>query len=464
MEKRRHRLVFLIALLTFSSCGENFLNVRRDKSQVVPKTVEDYDALFNRTSTINNQSSHLLATVGGDEYYLTDEAWSTLPLIYEKNAYIWADDVYEQSNEIHDWNNAYHRILLANMALDGLKTVTPHNDAEREAWNKVKGTALFTRAFNYYQLAQVFCKPYDEQSASTDPGLPLRLESDVTVQVQRLSVDETYRHIIDDLTEAAELLPLRPDLVTQPSKVASFALLAKTYLQIADYSNALRYSNMCLENKPDLLDFNSIDVSAEAPFPYMPLYEVENPEIVYFATPTILAATGASRINMDTVLVDMYEEGDLRKEAFYMTDQAGKVVFKGSYSGAGPYGFFSGLSNNEQYLISAECYARRGMIVEALDVLNRLLINRYREGAFVPVSSDGIDLLKRIVTERRKELVLRGIAWEDFRRLGREPELRRTLTRIIDGVEYKLEPNTAKCVWPIPDSEVDIGGITQNER
>lgn len=445
------------------SCGERFLDKKRDKSQLVPQRIEDYGALFNNTSIFNNQSSHLLALVGSDEYYLTSEVWSALPLPYEKNAYLWADEVYAPNENVHDWNNAYHRILLANIALDGLKSLVPANDSERGYWNKIKGTALFIRSLNYYQLAQLFCKPY-RVTAETDLGLPLRRESDITEKVSRSSVLHTYRFIINDLEEAADLLPIRPDLITQPSKLSCYALLAKTYLQTRKYEEALRYSEMYLENKSVLLDFNEIDVDTDAPFNYMPVYELDNPEIIYFATPTILAATGASRINIDSVLLKMYEAGDLRSRAFYTVDQTGKVVFKGSYSGAGPYGFFSGLSTNEQYLIKAECHARLGRTVESLDALNTLLRKRYKKGAFIPLVAEGTELLIRIMDERRKELVLRGISWEDFRRLGDEPELARTLLRKINGLEYTLSPNTSRWVWPIPQNEIEVGGLTQNER
>src|SRR5690606_27034162 len=131
-----------------------------------------------------------------------------------------------EGNQVNDWDNGYSRILHANIALEGLQKYTP-NERERQALNNAKGSALFLRAYSHYQLAQLFCKPYDSNMAAATLGIPLRLQSDINVKPVRSTVEQTYRSIIDDLTEAADLLPNEPLFNRRPSRPAVFALLAK---------------------------------------------------------------------------------------------------------------------------------------------------------------------------------------------------------------------------------------------
>ncbi len=95
--------------------------------------------------------------------------------------------------------------------------------------------------------------------------------------------------------------------------------------------------------------------------------------------------------------------------------------------------------------------------------LNTLLQNRWRTGTFVPfTASNADDALMQILTERRKELVLRGIRWQDLRRLNKEDRFKITITRTIAGNTYSIEPNSYKYTFPIPDDVIQLSGMKQN--
>src|SRR5690606_8352446 len=120
------------------------------------------------------------------------------------------------------------------------------------------GSALFFRAFTYYQLAQLFCNVYDPEHASTQLGLPLRQEADITVSVPRADLKATYDLILDDLAEAGKLLPLYGEIYERPSRIAVDALLARVYLQLADYDKARSAAENVLQEKGMLLDYNTL--------------------------------------------------------------------------------------------------------------------------------------------------------------------------------------------------------------
>lgn len=434
------------------------MNIKRDAKQVVPREISDYQAILDYQGILNASPSVELGLIGSDEFYLMDGHLTTLSNAYQRNAYIWADEIYEGGEGL-DWNRAYQRILYANMALD-VTRLSPSQEHLAD-WQNVKGGALFFRAYNYFQLAQLFCKPYDIRYAQVEKGLPLRLDYDVTSKIKRSSLEDTYQLIIADLVEAINHLPTSASTTLRPTRSSAYALLAKTYLQMADYSRALHNVESSFNIGDSLVDFNTLDLNARYLFPQD--FGESNPEILFYWH-FYSAALADSRFNADTSLLTLYAENDLRRRGYFHEDVNGRILFKGSYNG-GYGGYFMGLANDELWLIKAECHARLGQIDEAMTSLNHLLTNRYDRDSFVPLSAGTAeDALDIILLERKKELFMRGIRWEDLRRLNKEPSRKVTLRRIIDGKVYELPSDHPKWVWPIPNNEIELSGISQNPR
>lgn len=454
--KKYYSPLLLVLLIFILGCKKDFLGIKSEKSQVVPSSISDYQAILDNANVMNMTSSTLLGMLGADEYYIMNGRLSTISSVYQKNGYVWGKDVY-QGTAVDDWNFAYRRILYSNISLEGISKINPH-PGEQEGWNNVKGSALFYRAFNFYQLAQLFCKPFDASSSPTDPGIPLRTESDINIKSTRATVAAAYKQIINDLSQAIELLPLTPLVKYRPSKSAALALLAKTSLIMGDYEKARTYAVQCLAIKDELIDFNNIDGSLNYPFPE----NVENnPEILFYNLASNITILGAARFNADTTLLNSYAANDLRKQAYFF-EYTGRILFGGGYI---PGGYFTGLATDEILLIRAECHARLGDGLNGLNDLNTLLKSRINRSSFVPLSfTDADDVLASILKERRKELVLRGTRWEDLRRLNKEPRFATTLVRNIDNQRFELFPNDPRYTWPIPDSEVTLNGLKQNIR
>lgn len=453
-------LILLISALALSGCGKEFLDIKRDKSQVVPTTIADFQALLDDASnTMNNSSSHELAVIGADEYVLSNQIWNELSFRpYEKNGYVWAKEVYENT-QVNDWNNAYRRILFSNSALKGINEIQP-STTQQEAWNNVKGSALFFRGCNFYQLAQLFCKVYNKNSSQNDLGIPLRLDPDVTKVTNRASVEQTYIQIIDDLKAAAPLLPDVAITLFRPSKAAVYALLAKVHLNMGDYLNAEYYATESLKIKSTLIDFNTLSQDQNYTFP---LYGSGNSEVLFMCNMLNIAVVTTTRFNASPELLELYKDGDLRKKIFYRTEPDSRVLFKGSY--AGLLAFFTGLAVDEVYLIRSECHLRNGQIQNSLDDLNYLLKNRYDRNHYNQVTTTDFTLLMNlIIDERRKELALRGVRWEDLRRFNKETQFAKTITRNLNGTIYKLHPQDLRYIWPIPQNAIEISGYEQNLR
>jgi hypothetical protein len=456
-------LFFLAAILAGGSCNkrDQYLDVKSSNTEVVPSSVSDYQAILDYANVMN-ASYPLAGLLGCDNYYLPVTTYNSLTAP-QNTAYIWASDIWQGMGS-GDWNAAYQTIEYANICLDGLNSLTG-DTASSSSYNNVKGSALFFRAFAFYNLATIFCKPYISSSASTDLGIVLRVSSDANVKYPRSTVSETYNQIINDLKASIPLLPATPVNVTRPCVGAANALLAKVYLDMADYSDALTYSSDVIASNGDLLDFNNstlVNPASGVSFPSVPN---QNPEIIFFAESIgygTLWPYGSGIV--DSNLYNSYTPNDLRQAAFYLLNGS-QATFIGSYDSYGFYNF-SGIASNEVYLIQAECNARLGNTSAAMTGLNLLLSKRFITGTYQQLSAPSADsALTLILHERRKELPFTAnIRWQDLRRLNLTSQYETTLTRNENGQVYTLAPNDPKYVYPIPDDEIQLTGIQQNSR
>jgi tetratricopeptide (TPR) repeat protein len=236
------------------SCKKSWLDEKQNKSDVVPATLKDFQAILDNHSTMNDVYP-ALGLIGGDNFYLSDARINSATTA-ERNAYLWAKDIFNGGTSL-DWNSAYKVVEYANIVLDGLPNAAVSNQSD---FNNIQGSALFFRAFAFYTLSQSFCKPYSASTASSDIGIPIRLSSNVNEPSVRATVQQTYDQMINDLKKAATLLPVTPVYVYRPSKTAANALLAKIYLSMEDYANALSSANLALADNPSLLDYNNSSI------------------------------------------------------------------------------------------------------------------------------------------------------------------------------------------------------------
>lgn len=453
MKRKYLQLAIFLMGTTSICCQKNWLDAKPDQSLIIPKNISDYQALLDNTDDIFTLHSPALGELASDYYYVTDQKWAILPTQVEKNSYVWDTDPYK-GETVFDWNYPFEQILNTNVILEGIEKVE-HNPSNQSAWNAVKGSALFFRAFNYYNLAQVFCKPYQSTSAETDLGLPLRTSPVIKSEVQRSSLKDTYDLIYNDLNNALPLLPDVPAYKNRPSKNAALALLARIALSNEDYPKALDYTNQVLKSANQLLDYNEVDSTAFFIFPQF------NQEVIFHSTLQLYISmvylTGA----VDSSFYASFNSDDLRKPLYFKKFRD-LYRYWGNYSGA-QNPFFNGLSTDEVYLINAEANIRTGKNEQGIQILNKFLEKRLRKETFIPVSFTTTEaIIKRIIEERKKELIGRGLRWSDLRRLNKDQRYSITLSKILNGQKYTLLPNDKRYVFPIPQDEIRKGGLTQN--
>lgn len=436
--------------LLVTSC-EKFLDEKPDRKLVTLSTIEDAQALLNNSGFLNQSPG--LTEVASDDFYLTYDDWNAITDIATKNSYVWnfSNGLFEYDR--NDWSLSYIAVYTANVVIDAIdkNSIGGGSAAEKD---DVYGQALFFRSYAFYNLLQQFAKEYDVNTSTVDPGIPLRLDPNLNIPTTRATVRQCYEQIFSDMQEAAGLLLTTNTVGTRPTKPAAFAFLARICLTMGLYEEALQYSGEALKMNDTLIDYNDID-----PFQENPFVRFGNAEVYIHL---LLSRTfSPPAFKVDSILYGKYDDKDLRKSLFFADNGDDTYSYRGSYDGS--YTLFGGPTTAELFLIQAESYARLGEREQALNKLNHLLIKRWEENGFSPLTAATADeALELVLEERRKELVFRGIRWADLKRLNKEPRFAKANKRILNGEEYILPPNDNRYVFPIPPDVVAMTGIEQN--
>ncbi|HEX5154287.1 MAG TPA: RagB/SusD family nutrient uptake outer membrane protein [Parafilimonas sp.] len=450
-----YAITAICILASFSGC-KKYLDKKSSTGVTVPVTLYDLQALLDNSGDMNRQRTPTLGEASADDYFLLQ---SDYDIQFERDQYLYKWIPYDNYRWPNDWSYAYLPIYNSNYCLEQIEKISI-DDENKAAWDNIKGSALFFRAYYFLQLVWTFSKAYDADSAGKDLGVALRLSSDFNVPSVRASVQESYDKILSDARECISYLPQLPVHVFRPSKAAAYGLLARAYLSMRIYDSAYKYADLCMGIKKDLINYNG-DADIILPFDdYNSPFKRFNKETLFYTE----MCFDANPINiyyakMDTVLYSSYANNDLRKTAFF-TPYNGYQQFKGNYSQDG-YVAFTGIATDEMYLIRAECSARAGDKDAALADLNTLLAKRYN-ASYVPVTAnDAAEALNKILVERRKELTFRGLRFIDIKRLNKEGT-NIVPTRVVSGVTYTLPPNDNRYALPLPKVVIDQSGMQQN--
>jgi tetratricopeptide (TPR) repeat protein len=450
---RQKTLMVIVTIMLFSSC-EKFLDAKPDQALATPSTLKDLEAIINNFN-VNNLCPNA-GDMMSDDYYLEETTWKAITDVTARDTYIFGDQTYQD----FDWQFLYSLTFKANVCLDEIDKIKVSPSDEFRV-NNIKGSALFLRGFALYHLAQTFCLPYQKLKANETLGVPLKLSSDLNEPILRSSLADTYEEMIKDFTAAAILLPNTREFRTQPSKAACYGQLARVYLVMGDFENALKYADLGLSINATLMDFNTLNASAQNPI------TIFNTEVDFNATSSGRGGVfNTSRARVNTVLYNSYASNDLRKVIFYSKNSNGSYAFKGDYVGRNNGQLFAGLTVDENLLIKAEAEVRLNKVNEGLITLNKLLIKRWKTGTFIPLTaSNQADALKLVLLERRKELAFRcDVRWADIKRLSFDADNSIVVNRTLGVDTYTLKVGDLRYASLIPLNTISLSSIIQNER
>ncbi|SIS61782.1 SusD family protein [Chryseobacterium ureilyticum] len=446
-------IVPISILLLMPSCSKEWLEEKQDIKLVVPTTLNDLSLLMNSSQFLYDGRGAM--EVSCDDLDVSLEQYNALSTDFERKLLTWTVDVFPKlgyGTTQEEWELPYAQIQVCNVTLKALDKIT-RTSSNEELYNRIKGTALYHRSRAFLNLAMTFCKYYDASTAGADLGIPLKLDEDINEPIFRSTLKQTYQRITEDLSLAATLLPQNAISVTHITNAGAAALLARTYLYMNDYSKAYDAAQNSLKFYSVLDDYNTFNPTDARPF----LAKSKEVHIMIESVTAYETAVGLSS-SIPQELFKLYSDNDLRKILYFKTLD-GKNIWRGSPLGNN----LGGTATDEIFLIAAECAARMGDRVKALEFLNTLLVKRYKTGTFTPITatsdSDALDI---ILVERRKELLKRGLRFQDLKRLNKDARHAKTLIKIIGNKTFTLPPNDKRYVFPIPQYIIDYNGLDQN--
>ncbi|RXK81194.1 RagB/SusD family nutrient uptake outer membrane protein [Filimonas effusa] len=457
--KRKIFIYIGIVLAVASASCRKYVEIPIEGRRVLENTEDYASLLYNPNNMLRSYSYPIYA---GDDVGSDNDTWQNgIANNSNGRAYSWASEIMlNAAQEDNDWTNLYYSIYVTNLAIVNVMDSKNGTDAQKR---KVLAQALVNRAFYYLTLVNIYAKQYDAATAATDPGVPMRLDDLVTGSLDRKSVQTVYNQILADLNQALSIseLPNVGDYTTDASKAAGYALLARTYLNMRNFTEAKKAAESALSLQSGLLDLNNY-ISGFTNYPQRHV----DPEVILCKIAGPIGAMPVSNAQL-TLFADSV---DLRYKVLIKPGS-----FAGTYNAYLPYiyvkanianqGYMSGPTVPEMFLIKAECEARANDAGAAVTTLNTLRKKRFTAADYRDLTAaNGTAALQLALLERRRELMGSGMRWFDQRRLTKDG-LTPTITRVLKGTTYTLEPGSNRYTFAIAQKYIDLNPeITQNPR
>lgn len=470
MKKILLLLLFAASVAGLTSC-DNYLNIV-PKGAKIPKTLDDYEALLRDEYTIG------YTPLTNGLYLLNDQYLSKSRLTANTLAradYMWDETVNRidlNSADEDVFNYSYSAISSCNLIEENVPAATDASDVQKA---EVMAYAKVIRALCYFNLVNYYADTYDASTAASTRGVPLITSADIDAPYKQVSVQEIYDYIIRNVNDAlANGLPDKGMTIIHPSKGAAYALLARVYLQMQNYGEALKYANLALAQNDRLFDWVAFydkykaQIDEKDAYPQLPSpmgYDyVEN---YYFRCCGASPNYQSTESSIPVERAARFEKGDAR----FLSRWKLRTVGEDTYYKGLDYGYFNygGLTTCEMYLIKAECLARQAKnndFSEAMAAIDAVRKTRILPENYQPSSAktlaEAIDLIRRT---KDNELIFSFVPFADARRFNHEKTYARTMTKEYEGKTYTLSPDSHLWTMPFPMGAVNNHGngtIEQN--
>lgn len=429
--KKYINTIFIVSLFGMLSVAcDSFLDIK-PKDRVIPENLEEYRSLL--TSGYSSfPDTKAKATLRTDELTINTNDFS---VAHYKDIFLWKDIDYVEETSEFDYDMLYRTIFYANEVINtGSKDI--ENTKSKE---QLLGEAYALRAYTYFELVNLFAKPFDETASST-LGVPLVLEIDVENTLKRESLSKNYEQILADIRMAESLLNVEvqpAEVKYRFSKLSLEALKARVFLYRQEYDKALTAVNKVLAINSSLLDLNT---SSEI----LP-NQISSPENIqaldYAINNVINRMSYASE-----ALISLYEKNnDLRFSLYYSKDGDKYKIVKGNKE-EHKCTFRVG----ELLLLKAECLYKENKEEEAKQVLLTLAEKRYNAEGFAGYKENLAKLLGQsffveLQNERLRETAFEGYRWFDLRRNNQK-----SITHTFGEVTEILKANDLRYTIAFP--------------
>lgn len=471
-------IILAISMLIFTSCDKSLTQLPTDSvsDEQIFSTVDAAQTALNAAHRYlghyqNHTLGYIMADVMGEDALMTSGAYGRPTYNWNLFSYTYSQvpssSPWWSGYANYIWPKSYNAIDHANSIIKYVSEL--HESAERD---DLIAKAYGIRGYAYLYLVRLFAPAYTLNKDAK--GVILRLEpaNASSEHLPRATVEEVYKQIISDLTYAYN--NITGDNLEFITPKSAALLLARAYLDMADFTNAKKYAEIAADNTFDgsnlmsqeewtsgFKDRNSewlwvhyfnpatCNIYASIPsfyyhaagytgYPYGGKVNIED----MLSDKAIEMWDGYGTVRFTKNFVNLFEASDCRKMfPFYFYEEDGYYTSKFGHRTMMGDAEFPMARIGEAYLIKAEAEAHLGG--NAAGPLNALQTKR---GATPTTAS-----LDNIYLERRKELYGEGHRLHDIRRL--HIALVRT-TSPEHWAKVDLPADSPRFMLPIPENEM----------
>ena len=464
-------IIILAIGIFFSSC-DDFLNIL-PKGEKIPTTLTDFDAFIRNESNHLNDITQAINLL--NDSYVKPSALGFVSL--ESINYNWMEDedrIAQNNSDEGAYYYAYTAISNWNLIINSVPDATECTETEKQ---ELIAQAKVLRAMNYFYLTNYYADAYNASSASSKLSVPLIESADMGASSTQVTIEKMYEFILKDLTDALPALPKEGKTILHPNKGCGYAMLARVYLTMENYDEALVNAEEALKCNDKLFDWRDYykenKDQIEKPDDWSnsyPAISLTNPENYIFRYGTNSQKNGGQSAltgALTTARAALFEAGDARfaskwKAKYEAPDDIFYGIRNDKFNGGG-------LSTPEMYYIKAECLARKGgqdNLDDAMETLNAVRETRIFKDYYTPLSATSVEeAVKYIIQEKANEYVQTGIPFWDARRLNQDSKYARTLTKEFNGKMLSLSPTSHLWTMPFPQgatSNPGNGTLQQN--
>ncbi len=483
-------LLVIVLMIAGQSCSEGFLDEYPSNSQSPDNitTVSDAQIVLNGAYNIFQNADYYGGNMitdndcRGDDMQTAEWGRIDREYLYEYTA---------QDSDPDTWATPYRLLRHVNSILSFIDDIETATDEEAKEKSDIKGQALAIRALAHFDLVRMYARQYSLDNGAS-PGIPVVTSVlDPYEKLPRSTVAEVYTQILADLKEAIPLLNTGKRLGKMNAWAAK-TLLARAYLYMEDNTNAYNTAVEIINTSPYSLvsgaeyvdSWSNASGSSEAIFAVIS-NEADNSGLNGVNNLSDPEGYGQYIATQDLIDLIRSDPADVRNDMLYVDQTStfgdestyGRVLkFPGNgntkaiivahqesgspLKGAAYIGNISVLRLSEVYLIAAEAAVKNADATNAAKYLN-YIVERANPAAKVAEADVNLD---RVLTERRKELVAEGHRFFDLIRNKRNV-VRSNSVRIFDiaNTPFLIEWGNYKVIFPIPQDEININPIAQND-
>jgi hypothetical protein len=450
---KKYQLGLFIILLQ-ASCGKDFLEVAPKGSLIASRTVEYENMMYNSLAI----GADVPTVALGDDAAMLSTYFESSPLRLQR-IFRWDADFYEPEQTAAELQSPIASIYIYNKIINEVMASKEGDEAYK---NRVRAEAKASKAYFNMLLINYYGKPYNPATASSDPGIPLVNEADVSAtSFTRASVKEVYDSMISDLLESIPLIPIDQPHRQRMTKAAAEFTLAKLYWYQANYSAALDWINLGKTHMPTSFEVGIYDYNITYAVPTWTVTSgFNNIESLLARTSLCFWVNTSNSVLLAPWVYDLYSPSDKRIKSFSTVPYQGTGIFPAKLSRrTGPFGaqVAQGVSLPDVELMKAECEARLDKLADARATLSSFRLKRMASAEATVTINEKNELIRFIIDERVREFALYGFRWFDMRRLSNDPLFKDKVYKHIkyDGstgqpqTTYTLENNRLTLRFPL---------------